>query len=432
MISLRALLGTILVVAIAPTGCDAQGVDRLVVSSDPDLGAMAAELLPDLAARAGMDLRAPVRLEVRSRDDLVRYLVGKIDEELPEEEAHARVEAYALLGLMPPDLDLRAALLDLYTEQVAGFYEPDSTALFVLDDQPPEALRPLLIHELVHAVQDQTVDLRALTAPDLGNDRATAAQAAIEGQATLVMFEYLTEQMTGVAVDFGRIPDFGAQVRPALEAMNGQFPALAGAPRVVRESLLFPYVEGAGFVQGLWTGGPRESPFGAALPLSTEQVLRPTAAAPVRVDLDVEGGSVVLDDVMGRLELGVLVEDVLGIEGGGAAVGAGGPAEAWDGDRYVLVERADRSRALVFVVIWESGRARDRFADAVERAAHRFGAPPSVERTAVEGRPATVLRIAADGVSVSASLSDMARSGAVPDVPRPGAAPELPRPDSSP
>jgi len=146
----------------------------------------------------------------------------------------------------------------------------------------------------------------------------------------------------------------------------------------------------------------------------------------------VEGGSVVLDDGRGRLELGVLVEDVLGIEGGGAAVGAGGPAEAWDGDRYVLVERADRSRALVFVVIWESGRARDRFADAVERAAHRFGAPPSVERTAVEGRPATVLRIAADGVSVSASLSDMARSGAVPDVPRPGAAPELPRPDSSP
>ena len=80
--------------------------------------------------------------------------------------------SYALLGLVPDTLDLRAVLLSLYTEQVAGFYEPDSTALFVMDDQPASALQGLLIHELVHAVQDQTVDLHALTDPDLGNDRA--------------------------------------------------------------------------------------------------------------------------------------------------------------------------------------------------------------------------------------------------------------------
>ena len=70
--------------------------------------------------------------------------------------------------------------MDLYTEQVAGFYEPDSTALFVLDDQDEVALKGLLLHELVHAVQDQTVDLDALTDPDLGADRAAAAQSAID------------------------------------------------------------------------------------------------------------------------------------------------------------------------------------------------------------------------------------------------------------
>ena len=108
-----------------------------------------------------MALTRPVRLEQRSREELVRYLEFKLDAELPEDEARDRTDAYAMLGLVPADLDLRAVLLGLYTEQVAGFYEPDSTALFVLDDQPEEALQALLVHELVHALQDQTADLDA-------------------------------------------------------------------------------------------------------------------------------------------------------------------------------------------------------------------------------------------------------------------------------
>lgn len=408
----RSVWAAVLALAAAAFGCGAQTTSDLVVSSDPELGAMAAELLPDLAARAALELHEPVRLERRSRAQLIDYLGAKIEEELPEDEARARVEAYALMGLMPPDLDLRGVLLELYTEQVAGFYEPDSTALFVLDDQPPEALRPLLIHELVHAVQDQTVDLDALTDPGLGNDRAMAAQAAIEGQATLVMFEYLTEQMTGAPVDLGQVPDFGAQIRPALEAMNAQFPALAGAPRVIRETLLFPYLEGAGFVQRLWTGGQRHDPFGDALPLSTEQVLRPLAAPPLDVELTVTGGEIVLDDVLGRLELGVLAEDVLALgEPAGAAreggpVGAGTPAEAWDGDRYALVEAPDGERGLVLVVAWESPRERDRFLAAVDDARARFGGEVAVEATTLAGTAASVLRVGGGSWEVTASISE--------------------------
>lgn len=407
----RPVWAAALALAATGLGCGAQTTSELVVSSDPRLGAMAAELLPDLAARAALELREPVRLEVRTRAELVDYLRSKIDEELPENEARARVDAYALLGLMPADLDLRGVLLELYTEQVAGFYEPDSTALFVLDDQPPESLQALLVHELVHAVQDQTVDLEALTDPDLGNDRASAAQAAIEGQATLVMFEYLTEQMTGAPVDLGQVPDFGAQIRPALRAMNARFPALANAPRVIRETLLFPYVEGAGFVQRLWTGGQRHDPFGEALPLSTEQVIRPLAAPPLHVELTVTGGEVVLDDVLGRLELGVLVEDVLRVgepaaAASGVAAGSGGPAEGWDGDRYALVESSDGARGLVFVVVWESSRARDRFLGAVDAARARFGGEVAVEATELDGRPASVLRVGGGSWKASAAISD--------------------------
>ncbi len=387
--------------AYAASGCGGQASSDLVRSSDPQLAAMAAELLPDLADRAGMELSMPVRLEQRSRDELVRYLQTKLDEDLPADEARARSDAYALLGLVDPDLDLRGVLLGLYTEQVAGFYEPDSMALFVLDDQPEEAVEALLIHELVHAVQDQNVPLDELTDPTLGNDRAAAALAAIEGHATLVMFEYLTEQLTGSPIDLSQIPDFDAQIRPALAGMNQQFPALAEAPRVIRASLLFPYIDGAVFVQRLWSDGARENPFGPLMPGSTEQVLHDDAAAPVDLRARVEGGEVLLEDVLGAFELQILLEDVLGVPGGIAAQGeAGALAAYWDGDRYVLVDSGS-GLGLAWATLWSDREARDRFAAHVEGRGDRFGGPVSVDRIEVDGRPATLIRIGDDGFRVS-------------------------------
>ena len=159
--------------AVLTVGCrDAQVAEgQLVVSDDPELRAMAAELLPDLAKLSGLELKAPVKLARRSRAELVAYLRAQLDRELPADEARDVAESYRLMGLAPEGFDLRAVLLAVYTEQVAGFYDPDSTALFVMDDQPAEALRTVLIHELVHAVQDQSADLDALTARERGNDR---------------------------------------------------------------------------------------------------------------------------------------------------------------------------------------------------------------------------------------------------------------------
>lgn len=375
--------------ALAPPAGAQQGSQAMVISSDPELAELAESLLPDLAERSGLPLRAPVRLEERSRAQLVRYLEAKLDEELPADEARAVVDTYSLLGLVPSDLDLRGVLLGLYTEQIAGFYEPDSTALFVLDDQARTDLEGLLIHELVHAIQDQNADLSALTGPDVGSDRATAAQAAIEGHATLVMMEFMAEQMMGMRLDLAMLPDFAAQLRPALEGMRSQFPALAGAPRVVQESLLFPYLEGAAFVQSLWAEGERVAPFGEYLPLSTEQIVdRSVADPPIELALDVTGGRVVDEDVLGWLTMQVLLDEHIGSAGQGLA-------EGWEGDRYALVERDDGVRGLVWYVLWEDDRARDRFASVMGGALDRFGGAATLERTDVAGIPATLLRVGA-------------------------------------
>lgn len=385
--------------ALSACGGDAQQASSLVTSSDPALRELAAALLPDLARRSGLELKEPVRLEKRTRSELVRYLRHKLDDQLPEAEARRTVAAYALLGLVPDTLDLRALMLGLYTEQVAGFYEPDSAALFILDDQPAAVLQPLLVHELVHAVQDQSADLAALTDPDLGNDRATAAQAAIEGHATLVMLEYLTEQMRGTPVDLGKVRDFAGSLRPALEGMQAQFPALAGAPAVVRQTLLFPYVEGAAFVQDLWSGGARPAPFGANLPLSTEQILtRDRDDAPVRISLTVEGGRSVHQDDLGRLEGGIFAETHVG-------AGQGRLADGWGGDRYALVDLPGGGQGLAWVLVWDRSVARDSWVAALAGRLGRLPAPATVEALEVGGLPASLLRVGLPpGVRVRAAV----------------------------
>lgn len=359
-----------------------------VVSSDPELRRLAGEILPGLAERAGLELHEPVRVERRTRDELEGYLRAKLDEELPRDEAEATGRAYSMLGLMEEDLDLRALLLELYTEQVAGFYEPDSTALFVLDDQPPDALEALLLHELVHAVQDQTVDLDEIADADLGNDRAAAAHAAIEGHATLVMLEFMMERMTGRAVDLAEVPDFGEQLLPAIEGMQDQFPALGSAPEIIQRSLLFPYMQGAGFVQRLWATEGRIAPFGPHLPTSTEQVLEGDLDdAPVEVGIEVDGGTVVHDGVLGRLELGVLVETHLGSD-------ASELAQGWGGDRYALVDvDGSDDPVLVWAVAWDGQEARDRFLAGFDPALERLGSTARLESITTSERPAVLLTV---------------------------------------
>lgn len=397
------LSAAVLLLAVAGCGRADAGASlppldtTLVVASDPGLRAMAAEMLPHLAERSGLELVAPVRIERRSRSDLERYLRRKLDEELPEERADRIARSYHLLGLAPADLRLRDLLMAVYLEQVAGFYDPDSTALFVLDDQPPELLRPLLLHELVHAVQDQTAPLDSLTAPTLDNDRRKAAQAAIEGHATLVMMEQVNAGARQDPLDVSRIPGFGDQLRPALEGARDQYPVLAAAPAIVSESLLFPYLEGAAFVLELWrSGAERGAAFRGLLPQSTEQVLEPARRLgevvdePTAVHLTVEEGRGVYDDVLGRAEVDLLLRELIGSD---APLAVG-----WDGDRYLLVEVAEgESTDLLWASVWDSAVERDAFVGALDGVLHRLPLPARLERLEVEGRPVALLRVGHEG-----------------------------------
>ena len=362
--------------------------DTLVTSADPALAALASEVLEDLVARSGLDLERPVRVEWRSREELEGYLRFKVNEELDDELAANITRAYAALGLVPDTLDLRHLLLSLYGEQVAGFYEPDSTALFILEDQQDGLLRTVMAHELVHAIQDQVTDLDSITARERGTDRLTAAQAAIEGHATLIMMEYMMEQMRGEPVDLSELPDLSTRLEPLLQMVRSQYPELAAAPRVIQESLLYPYLEGAGFVLQLWTrAGERVAPFGPLLPQSTEQVANPAllsgpdADPPTALRMEAER-AVDYEDELGFLGTRIFLED---------AVGAGS-ANGWDGDRFLLFLEGGRV-SLAWGTVWDSAEARDQFVDAVAASAWAGRAGAEVDVMDADGRPGALVRV---------------------------------------
>ena len=388
--AVRAALLAVPLVALACRGQDREAAEaRLRGSVD--------ELLPRIEALAGLEARGPVRLALRDRAELREYVAARIEEEFPPEELEGIEGAYRALGLVPDTLDLRALLLDLLTEQVIGYYDPPTETLYLVAGVPREALEPVLAHELVHALQDQHVDLDSLVARERGNDRQTAAQAAIEGHATLVMMALIAERQTGQPVSPSMLPDLGQQLRPALEAENEQFPVFRSAPRILRETLLFPYLGGASFVQSLWRAAGAErtpAPLDTLLPQSTEQVLHPDERfirardEPTEIRLGEPGGGTgagwrtVYENTLGELEASVLLGEHLGS-------GAEQAARGWDGDRYRLLEGPGGGRALVWYSVWDSAAAADRFAEAYcrvleRRAERRHG---RVERLEVQGRP---------------------------------------------
>jgi hypothetical protein len=366
----------------------------LVISPDPELRERVADLLPVLAERAGMTLTRPIRAERRSREELRAYLRFKLDREMPPEEARVRTRSYFLLGMAPGDLDLRELLLSVYTEQVAGFYDPDSTALFVMDDMAVELLETVLVHELVHAIQDQTTDLDSLTAKSRGNDRQVAAQSAIEGHATVVMFEHMAEVLRGEPTDLSVLPGFSESIRPALEAMRDQYPVLSSAPPIIQESLLFPYVEGASYLAATWREDQRRPPpFGDLMPQSTEQVLHPErgplgeADAPTELDLEVGGAAeVVYEYTLGQMEVQVLLDELLG--GGHRAL-----ARGWDGDRFALLTMEGGEEGLIWATVWDSVEQRDAFVTGLDAGIGGLPLTATLATAEFFDRPGAILRV---------------------------------------
>ena len=358
------------------------------VQNEADLKQVVQQMMTPVEQATGLRFKQrPVVLR-RSRTQVRDYVIHKFDDDLPPAELAGAQTAYRLFGLIPDTLDLRRSMIDLLTEQVAGYFDPDSNALYIPADIDPSQARLVISHELVHALQHQYLNLDSLVELKGQNDRRSAAQAILEGQATLAQILVLMPEQK-----IESLPNFWS-LRTALGGAAEQMKVFATAPLWLRESLIFPYLGGAEFVRWFQHEYPGKQPYGVLMPVSTEQILHAARYAagdrPDVVTFDARArDSVQYEDGLGEFEIRLLFEQYLG-DDSLAAADAGG----WDGDRYRVIPAGPGAAALVWYTLWDDRASAGRFARGLGRAwaRRRSGGPP--------GRRFEVTALALGGVPV--------------------------------
>lgn len=280
----------------------------------------------------------PAKEEIRSyslaRDALLEKMKKKVREEIPPGVIEYQGESLRSLGLIPLDYDLESGFLGLLSARVAGFYDPDEKAMYLIDDLTKAMEDETLPHELVHALQDQSFSIGWMLDYKPGKSDYTAAiQHLVEGDAMLV----------GMMVTYGdgALDVDTESLRTAFFLSTAMSPVGATTPPIIVSGLVSPYTDGFAFVKGLREDGGWSAVNAAfkKLPETTEQILhldkyrvaepaKPVPAIPIST-LGPQF-SVALDETNGELALRLMLEQWTTLKGAAKA------AQGWGGDRFVV------------------------------------------------------------------------------------------------
>ncbi len=323
-----------------------------------------AEIERAVARLRRLGFQQPVAYKEIPRAELPAMLRQKLAQQVPDREFGNAGISLAALGLLPAGLDLKKTYLDLLGEQVGAFYDQHSAELFTFSGQSLDNAqnRIILAHELTHALEDQHFHLVKLPLETKGNDdRAIAASALVEGDATLVMSQYMLGDLSASALKDSLAGAFTTDVRQ-----------IAAAPRYLREILLFPYLRGQEFCQALYQTGGWEALAEAFQrpPDSTAQILHPErflnrdAEPPVVVEWpeqEVLGQNPIGNNVLGEFGTRQWLAKWLKDEAEASQVAAD-----WRADRYLVYGNAAASSYL-WKSVWSSQATATAFAEASVR-----------------------------------------------------------------
>jgi len=331
-------------------------------SVSPELAAQVAEVIGQAEVVRQLERTAEVPWRLAEAG---AALAEQLDKALADPELVDRVRQderiLIRLGLLPAGTDLIQLQIDTLQAQVAGFYDPDTRSLTVIDPdgELDLASRITLAHEAGHALQDQRWNLQAMqdAVPRVEGDRASALQALVEGDATLLMTLWAAKHAAGdlLGLDGAGLP-------------GGE--SLDGLPQVLQRQLLFPYLDGLTFLMRAWGPGGWDAvdAIWDAPPVSSEQVMHPELypdELPVEVALpDLaaamgEGWKLSGETTMGELTTGIWVADgaewdPMAFSLGGQSMPNGQAAAGWGGDRLVTLDGPDGQWVLAWQTDWDT------------------------------------------------------------------------------
>ncbi|HEU4712018.1 MAG TPA: hypothetical protein VFS76_10660 [Pyrinomonadaceae bacterium] len=310
-----------------------------------------------------------VKSGAQSRAEIERMVIKNLDTDTTPAEMHASEVILKAFGLAPPDFEYRPFLIKLLAEQVAGYYDPKARQFYLADWIEIDGQKPVMAHELTHALQDQHFNLKRFDKWPKGDaDAELAAHALIEGDATLAMTLYLAKHPM-IALSF---------IRTSQDTSTEQFNR---APRTLRESLLFPYQEGLKWASHVYRRGGWDmiSKAYRKLPQSSEQILHPEKyfayEAPVKLTLPSFSRTLgpewkhIDNDVNGEWGYYLVLDEYLKNPSESRQASAG-----WGGDRFAIYEGPKGSPAfLAQITSWDTAADAKEFFDAyLKRTQQRF------------------------------------------------------------
>lgn len=303
-------------------------------------------IVPTMAGLRGLDPKTPILRGVKTREEISQYLNKRVHEDYAEDRIQNEGKLLRKLGILPEGVSYLDMLLNLYTEQIGGFYDPKEKTLFLASWMPVAELEPVIVHELTHALQDQYFNVEEIMGKDRrsGNDdRTLAHQALMEGDGMVVMLQHIVAPMKR---HFAELPNLALIMQMQMSAMKAQYTVLKNVPQFLQETLVFPYGYGASFIQQVWKQQPSWETINkiySDLPASTEQIMHPekyyaSRDIPKTVNAESQAAQlgaqwkVVYKNVLGEFSLGLLLNQHLIDERSRRA------ASGWGGDQVLLLE----------------------------------------------------------------------------------------------
>lgn len=326
-------------------------------SLSPEVLAQMDEIQSQVSEIRGLPQKTDLIRDLMTPAELEDKVVNDFFKDYTEEDAASDTEILSRLGLLKSDFNLLQFYLDLYSEQIAGFYDSETKEMYVIGGENFGGTeRRTYAHEFNHALQDQHYDLE--NGMKLNDDYCetdteycAAVSALIEGDSTNTetywFYQYATDQDRQDVFDFQS--DYSS-------------PVYDSAPAYMKEDFLFPYVKGQVFVQSLIDAGGWDAVDAAYAnpPVTTEQILHPEKYPdnkPVVVDMPdltagLDGSWEELDrNVMGEWYTHLILARGWNPQFNMDDAESQKAAAGWDGDTYVYYGSTDSTG---YLFAWRS------------------------------------------------------------------------------
>jgi hypothetical protein len=438
--------------AQAPAGEGARATQETTVSSKEarELFRSVDEILQFASQDTGLPIKHKVKRRLTKRDEVQSYIQKSMKDDKDAKRLERSSAVLKKFGLLPRNFDLPNFLVAMLREQVAGYYDAKTKTVNLLNWVDAEQQKPVLAHELTHALQDQSFGIEKWmkgstedtdnkndnpSPGDIENDEESSArQAVVEGQAMVVLLDY---SLAPTGKTMLESPQIVEALKQGMLVGTVDSPAFRDAPIFLKEELTFPYRYGLDFTAALLQAGGKELAYAGAFknpPKTTREIMEPETylahekLEPLKLidmEKDFKGYDAFDIGAMGEFDVDILAEQYAGRKEAEAIY------PAWRGGYYFAGKpKADKSApiAVLYVSRWSSAAKAAEFAavyakSLAERYQKRQGlggdgkvaddAPPVDSWRTLRGRHAwlteegvVMIEVRGDAVLISESLDD--------------------------